>query len=173
MTPNDSGDPDSGGTNRQNFPVLTSVTSAANSTTIQGTLNSTPNTTFQIDFYSSAALDQSGNGEGALFLGAAAITTDGSGNATINAVLPVALGAGRVVTATATDPNGNTSEFSAGDPTLAAGSLEFSVNLMQVIEDVGLATITVLRKGGSAGTLSVDFATANDTAVAGKDYTAT
>ena len=173
LTPNDSGDPDSGGNNRQNFPVLTSVTSAANSTTIQGTLNSTPNTTFQIDFYSSAALDQSGNGEGALFLGAAAITTDGSGNATINAVLPVALGAGRVVTATATDPNGNTSEFSAGDPTLAAGSLEFSVNLMQVIEDVGLATITVLRKGGSAGTLTVDFATANDTAIAGQDYTAT
>lgn len=173
VEPNDNGDSDSGANNRQNFPVLTSVTLGASSTTIQGSLNSTPNTTFQIDFYSSAALDSSGNGEGALFLGATPITSDGSGNATINAVLPVALGPGRVVTATATDPNGNTSEFSAGDPTLAAGSLEFSVNLVQVIEDVGLATVTVLRKGGSAGTLSVDFATADDTAVAGQDYTAT
>jgi hypothetical protein len=173
VTPNDNGDSDSGGNNLQNFPVLTSVTSNAGSTTIQGSLNSTPNTTFQIDFYSSAALDPSGHGEGALFFGTTAITTDGSGNATINASFPLPLGAGRVVTATATDPNGNTSEFSAGDPAAAAGSLQFSVNLLPVIEDVGFATITVLRKGGSTGTVSVDFATADDTAIAGQDYTAT
>ena len=42
-----------------------------------------------------------------------------------------------------------------------------------VIEDVGLATITVQRTGGRVGNLSVDFATADDTAIAGQDYTAT
>jgi hypothetical protein len=173
VTANDNGDPDSGGNNLQNFPVLTSVTSTTNSTTIQGSLNSTPNTTLQIDFYSSAALDPSGNGEGALFFGTTAIPTDSSGNATINASFPLALGAGRVVTATATDPNGNTSEFSGGDVNMAAGNLQFSVSSFPLIEDLGILNITVLRKGGSAGNVSVDFATVDDTAIAGQDYTAT
>lgn len=173
VTPNDVGDSDAGANNLQNFPVLTSVTSAANSTTIHGTLNSTPGTTFQIDFYSSAALDPSGNGEGALFFATSPVTTDANGNATINATFPMALGAGRVITATATDPSGNTSEFSAGDATSAAGSVQFELNSIQVIEDVGLASVTVLRTGGSVGNLTVDFATANVTAIAGQDYTST
>ncbi len=42
-----------------------------------------------------------------------------------------------------------------------------------MIEDVGLANITVLRKGGSAGSLTVDYATTDGTATAGQDYTAT
>jgi len=153
--------------------VLTSVTSAANSTTIQGSLNSTPNTTFQIDFYSSAALDPSGNGEGALFFATTPVTTDGNGNATINATFPIALGAGRVITATATDPSGNTSEFSAGDAATAAGSVQFEVSSINVIEDAGVASVTVLRKGGSTGNLTVNFATADVTAIAGQDYTST
>ena len=171
VTPNDAGDSDPGANDLQNFPVLTSVVSSASSTTIQGSLNSTPNTTFQIDFYSSAALDPSGNGEGALFFGTTSITTDGSGNATINTSIPAALGAGRVITATATDPNGNTSEFSAGDVTMAAGNVQFSVGSLRLIEDLGVLNITVLRKGGSAGNVSVDFATADMTAIAGQDYT--
>ncbi len=50
--------------------------------------------------------------EGQTYIGTATVTTDGTGNATINTVLPVALGSGEDVTATATDPTGNTSEFS-------------------------------------------------------------
>ena len=173
VTPNDPNDPDAGPNSLQNFPVLTSVMSLGNSTTIQGTLNSTPSTAFQIDFYSNAALDPSGNGEGAQFLGTTSVSTDVNGNAAINIILPVALGAGRIVTAAATDPNGNTSEFSTGDATGATGSVQFSVSSIQVIEDVGMATVTVLRTGGSAGTLTVDYATADGTATAGQDYTAT
>jgi hypothetical protein len=44
---------------------------------------------------------------------------------------------------------------------------------MNVIEDIGLMTVTVVRTGGSAGTLTVDFATADGSAIAGQDYTAT
>ena len=173
VTANDPNDADTGANNFQNFPVLSSITSVGSNTTIQGNLNSTPNTTFQIDFYTSSALDPSGNGEGAQFFNTTSVTTDGNGNATINASFPVALGAGRVVTATATDPNGNTSEFSAGDITSASGQVQFSVSFIHVIEDVGLMTVTVVRTGGSAGTLTVDFATADGTAIAGQDYTAT
>ena len=65
VTANDVADTDVGANDLQNFPLLTSVISSGGGTSIQGTLNSTPNTTFQIDFYSNAACDASGNGEGA------------------------------------------------------------------------------------------------------------
>ena len=173
VTANDATDSDGGANNLQNFPVLTSVTTAGNSTTIQGSLNSTPNKTFQIDFYSNAALDPSGNGEGALFFRTTSITTNSNGAGTINVTFPMSLGVGRVVTATATDPDGDTSEFSTVDVTAAAGNVQFNVSSVQVIEDLGLLTLTVVRKGGSAGSLSVDYATIDGTAIAGQDYTAT
>ncbi|HEY4426563.1 MAG TPA: Calx-beta domain-containing protein [Pyrinomonadaceae bacterium] len=173
VTANDANDSDTGGNKLQNFPVLTSVTSMGNSTTIQGSLNSTPNTTFQIDFYSSLALDPSGHGEGTLFFNTTSVTTNSNGDATINVTFPVPLQTGRVLTATATDSSGNTSEFSAGDVASATGSAQFSVSSIRVIEDLGLVTITVLRKGGTAGNLTVDYATIDGTATAGQDYTAT
>jgi hypothetical protein len=86
---------------------------------------------------------------------------------------PVSLPSARVITATATDPSGNTSEFSAADPTGAAGSVQFSVSSLKVIEDLALLNVTVLRTGGNAGALTVDYATADGTAVAGQDYTTT
>ncbi len=65
--------------------------------------------------FGNTACDASGNGEGATFLGATTVTTDGAGNATIPLF---AAAAGQVVTATATDASNNTSEFS----TCVAGS---------------------------------------------------
>ena len=171
VTANDSIDADVGPNFLQNFPVITTVMSTSNSTTIQGSLNSLPNTTYNVDFYSNAAVDPSGNGEGAQFFGTTSVTTNGNGDATINVTLPVALTAGRVITATATDPNGNTSEFSAADPTTANGSLQFTVSSLVIIEDVGTITLTVQRSGGTVGNLSVDYSTADGTAIAGQDYT--
>ncbi|MBC7929612.1 MAG: PD40 domain-containing protein, partial [Rubrivivax sp.] len=114
VTANDAGDPDIGGNNLQNFPVLTSVASSGGNTTIQGTLNSTAGTQFNIEFFSNPTCDASGSGEGKLFLGSTSVTTDGSGNAGINTTLNgVSLAMGEFVTATAIDPANNTSEFSA------------------------------------------------------------
>lgn len=173
VTPNDDGDSDTGANNLQNFPVITGVLSSSNSTTIQGTLKSLPNTTFQLDFFSNAAVDPSGNGEGATFFGTMSVDTNANGDATINAIIPAGLPAGRVITATATDPNGNTSEFSAADATSAAGSVQFTASSMLVIEDVETLSITVVRTGGSTGSVSVDYSTANGSAIAGQDYTST
>jgi hypothetical protein len=64
LTPNDSTDGDVGGNKKQNFPLITSVVSDASQTTIVGTLNSTPDTNFTLNFYSNAACDPSGHGEG-------------------------------------------------------------------------------------------------------------
>jgi len=97
----------------QNYPVLTSITSAAGSSTIQGTLTSAASTTFTVEFFSNTACDSTGYGEGQTFLGATNVTTNAGGSASINAVLAVSISQNDYVTATATDPNGNTSEFSA------------------------------------------------------------
>ena len=112
-TPNDPGDSDAGINNLQNFPVLNSITSAGGSTTIAGTLDSTPSTTFRIEFFANAAPDPSSFGEGETFLGFADVTTDAGGIATFATTLPgITVGPTQFVTSTATDPNGNTSEFS-------------------------------------------------------------
>ncbi|MEW6131002.1 MAG: HYR domain-containing protein [Acidobacteriota bacterium] len=112
LTANDAGDPDAGANTSQNFPVITSVTLGVSSTTIIGSLNSTPNSTFQIDFYSNTACDPSGNGEGQRFIGSTNVLTDAAGNAPINASFPVVVSLTSVVTATAIDSLANTSEFS-------------------------------------------------------------
>jgi hypothetical protein len=97
-----------------NFPVITSAQVAGGNTTITGTLNSTANAKFTIEFFSNAACNASGNGEGATFLGSTTVTTDGSGNASFTAVVGPA--SGNVFTTTATDAGGTTSEFSACFP---------------------------------------------------------
>jgi len=53
-----------------------------------------------------------------------------------------------------------------------AGRFGFSATAYTVAENGGSATITVQRSGGSAGAVSVNYATANGTATAGSDYTA-
>lgn len=172
VTLNDAADVDTGGNNLQNFPVITSVTSTGGGTTIQGTLNSVANKTYDIDFYSNASCDASGNGEGARFLNSTQVTTDASGNAQFNVTFPETLAANRVVTATATDPSGNTSEFSACNSGEAVGSVEFSAAGYNVLEDVGSASVTIKRTGGSKGQLAVNYSTEDETATAGADYTA-
>ena len=117
VTPNDTGDGDTGPNNLQNFPVVTSV--VVGSTTVQGTLNSTANTQFTLEFFYSSSCDPSGNGEGENFLGSTTETTNGSGDAPFTVVFPDTVPLGRFITATATDPGGNTSEFSGCIP--AAG----------------------------------------------------
>ncbi|MCF6405432.1 right-handed parallel beta-helix repeat-containing protein [Chitinophaga filiformis] len=113
-TANDPGDGDAGPNNLQNFPVLTAVNSAGGNTSIQGTLNSKPNTTYKLDFFSNDVCNPSGFGEGQAFLDSFKVTTDAAGNAAFNAVLTgITLPAGAVITSTATDPGHNTSEFSA------------------------------------------------------------
>jgi len=114
VTANDTLDGDTGANNLQNFPVITTSTNFGGaSINIQGTLNSTANAAFQIDFYSNTACDPSGNGEGQTFIGSTNVNTNGSGNASFNVTFNVAVPVGRTITATATDSANNTSEFSA------------------------------------------------------------
>jgi len=91
-------------------------------------LNSTANTTFVIEFFSNASPDSSGFGEGQTFLRSITVATDGMCNASFNNIsFSTNVPAGQWITATATDPNGNTSEFSQAvlltGPTATNGSI--------------------------------------------------
>ena len=124
-TPNDPSDPDLGGNQLQNFPVIT--TASAGSTHIGGTLNSTPATTFEIDFYSSTVADISNHGEGETYIGSTSVTTDASGNANFTVTFSQTTPPGHFITATATDAAGNTSEFSAAVQVLAPTAAHVNV----------------------------------------------
>ena len=117
VTFNDAGDVDTGANNLQNFPVLTAAATTGSQITIAGTLNSTANGTFRIEFFASPSPgDPSGYGEGERYLGSATIATNGSGNATFSTTLgpTVVVALGERITATATNTtSGDTSEFSA------------------------------------------------------------
>ena len=111
-TPNDVGDGDSGANELQNYPVIQAVSFPAGSVMVTGTLNSEPSTPYTLQFFASHRCDDSGNGEGEFFLGSSPVSTDVKGNASFQANFPLPTAAARRLTATATDPAGNTSEFS-------------------------------------------------------------
>jgi CSLREA domain-containing protein len=113
VTANDNGDADTGPNNKQNFPYLNMATNSGGSTQVTGTLNSTVTTSVTVQFFSVPVCDSSGNGEGRVFLGSTAGTTDSNGYYTFTAAGLPAVTVGQFVTATAVASSGDTSEFSA------------------------------------------------------------
>jgi CSLREA domain-containing protein len=121
VTPNDAGDADTGPNNRQNFPLIKTVTYGAQ-TQVAGLLHSVAATTFDVDVYWSPACSDFPRefDQGENYLGSGQVTTDGSGNGAFNLNLP-AVPNGSRISATVTDPGGSTSEFSE--------RLPFSINI--------------------------------------------
>ncbi len=91
-------------------PALSSAESDGVRTFAGGSLQGAADAAYRIEFFASPACDPSGGGEGQIFLGAATVTTDGTGLGTFTAALPAS--APGVLTATATDPYERTSQFS-------------------------------------------------------------
>ena len=176
LTPNDTDDPDTGANNLQNFPVLTTVFNTTGGTTIQGSLNSTPNTAFTIEAFSNLSCDFSGNREGKTFIGSTTVTTDAGGDIAFSFAAGGQVPLGSFITTTATRNIAplDTSEFSACVAVVAGpGNLTFSATTYPTGENAGSRTITVNRVDGSNGQITVNYATSNGTATAGQDYTAT
>ena len=117
VTFNDLGDPDEGANQLQNFPFLQRAQEVADSNlvTVRGSLSGNPSTDYRLDFFANTVCDPSGNGEGKeLWEEDLAIRTNNSGFADFELSLSLVLIGGRpdYVSATATDAEGNTSEFS-------------------------------------------------------------
>ncbi len=102
-------DADTGPNNLQNYPIITSATTTDVKTTVAGKLKSSLGTTFKIQFFS----NPSGTNEGKKFLGQTSVTTGPDGLATFVFEPARRVVVGQTITATATDPEGNTSEFSS------------------------------------------------------------
>ena len=115
VTTNDPQDADGGANLLQNFPVIT----RAGTTSAEGILQSVPQTPYALEFFSSPVCDPSGHGEGSVRIGSDFVMTDGGGNASFSAGSFSPAPLGHFVTATATDPDGNTSELSACIPVSA------------------------------------------------------
>jgi len=112
ITPNDPQDTDVGANGLQNYPDLLASTTEPGSLHVEGTLQSSPTSSFVLHFYSSADCDTSGFGEGSEPLGEAPVSTDESGAASFVLFFSMSVTAPAFITATATDASGNTSEFS-------------------------------------------------------------
>lgn len=157
-TANDAGDTDTGPNNLQNSPTLT----AANSTGfISGTLNSTPSTTFAIDFFRNTSADGT-TSEGRIYIGSVTASTDAGGNASFTFTTPATLSVGQFITATATATGtasfapqtvGDTSEFSNAQAVVfappTAASVSVSGRVMSGKSGVSRAYVYLTSSSGS------------------------
>ncbi|MCA9416293.1 MAG: hypothetical protein KC917_08490, partial [Candidatus Omnitrophica bacterium] len=157
-------DQDTGANNRQNFPILTSVTDNGGGTTVEGFLQSTPNSNFRIEFFANRERDESTGGkysEGETYIGSVDVTTDGSGMSGITANLPALPELQPFITATATDitdrgdgPANDTSEFSPVEP------LGGESTLVNNTGEIGLGTLreAIYVANLSEGSSTITFA---------------
>ena len=152
-TNNHNGGPVSGQPNGQlNTPVLSAVTSDGSTTSITGSYNGAPSTTYTLQFFSSPFASFTSRGDGLTYLGQTTVTTDSAGNASYLAGMPVPVGAGKPVSAIAIDPTGNTSEFSADSAFAFSSPVNLAVVLSQVASPIGTGqpftyTATVTNNG--------------------------
>jgi CSLREA domain-containing protein len=162
VTPNDADDGDSGPNGRQNFPALASVVFGGG-TTIDGTLDSTPDTTFRIEIFANDACDASGNGEGETFVGGKDdVTTDANGDASFTVTLDQDVPAGTIMTATAIAPDGSTSEFSPctqAPPTTTSITTSTTTTTLETTTTTLASTTTTTSSTVSTSTVSTSTST--------------
>ena len=193
VTPNDPLDPDTGvGNEFQNFPIVTTVTPMGpqgGTTRFQGLLHSTPSTIFTLDFYANPACSNFPREflEGETYLGFGSVMTDGAGTGVFDVTLPVQVAAGARITATATDPVGNTSEFSqrivfsilptsgppAGGTSVTLAGTDFANGATVTIGGVPATGVNVASSTSiTATTPALAPGTVNDVAVTNTDTSA-
>ena len=141
VTPNDLGDGDTGPNLLLNFPVLTSVTSDDLSTTIQGGLNSSANTPYRIEFFSTATASGTGFGEGEIYLGYVDVLTDEFGNASFSTIVATSVPNGQFVTATATGAGTSTGTAPVGGAAILGLAADFAVLAGSTVTITGPTTL--------------------------------
>ncbi len=102
-----------GPNNYQNYPTLLAAQGDGTQTTIQGKLIGLPSTNYVIQFFCNATPSASGFGQGQTLIGSDVVPTNGNGLATFAVPISADTAPGEWISATATDPAGDTSEFAA------------------------------------------------------------
>jgi len=187
VTANDEGDGDTGGNNLQNFPIVSGAWGLpGGGTQIQGVLHSTPNAQFDLYFYENdACLPVSHRHlQGRSYLGSKQVTTDANGTAAYDVTLTPTIADGAHVSATATDDQGNTSEFSqqmpwvvsplsgpaSGGTAIGIGGTDFLPGATVTIGGVPATDVDVVSSTGiTAATAALSPGTRNDVVIANLD----
>ncbi len=169
VTANDTNDTDAGPNALKNFPIVTLVKTSGSTVTVSGTLHTTASAAHTIDFYASASADTTGYGEGATYLGATTVTTDGSGDASFsNVSFAQTVPVGYFISAVTVDlASGNTSEFSHGAVAVSSTQATITVDTTSDTSDGDTTSLsTLLANKGADGFISLREAiiAANNTA---------
>ncbi len=115
VNPNDDQDTDTGANEMQNYPVLSSAVAWLGGMTITGSLSGQPLQSYYLEFFTNDVCGPEGVGFGRTYLGSFRLSVDENGAGPFQADFATRT-PGSLVTATATDAKGNTSEFSACCP---------------------------------------------------------
>ena len=169
VTANDASDADGGANLQQNYPLVTNAIGFA-TTRISGSLRGKASSTLMLDLYCSASADASGYGEGAQWLGSITVTTDGSGTALFQTNFATSMPAGGVITATATDAAGNTSEFGLAR-TINPGVIASDAAFWRGVGRNFTIAVADLAHDESGGALGVSLGSGNQGAVITSDGT--
>ncbi len=133
-----------GANNNAGAPVLTSATNNLGGTQFRGTLSSTPGTIFRIEFFASPSINDAKQ-----YLGSSSVTTDGAGLGSVDKVLTTGTITNQFVVATATDPFGNTSEFSTSRAVVFHGRPLITTGPQSLAGASGSATLLVIDASGT------------------------
>jgi parallel beta-helix repeat protein len=138
-------------------PVLTSAIGAPTEPTeIEGTLSSSPNTRYVIEFFGNSEPDPSGFGQGEVFLGKTTVTTKANGQAAFSATVPVSWSGYVSATATGANADGSTSQFSNNVPVAADQDSDEVVTVNSLTQTFGTSaggtTVTISGTGLDAAT---------------------
>ena len=131
ITPNDDDDSDSGANGLQNFPVLESATRVGDDIAITGRFTGEADTEFQVEFFGNTDPEGADAREGRIFLGATTVTTGPGGIIRFDVEVPARSGV-QFVSATATNDNGQTSEFAEAVQLFPAGKVQNLSTRMRV-----------------------------------------
>ncbi|MBN2148264.1 MAG: hypothetical protein JW726_12805, partial [Anaerolineales bacterium] len=168
-TPNDAGDVDTGANDLQNYPLLNSAALLGNQLIVTGTLDTLPSRAYTLEFFGNYNCGYGGDTTGREYLGTAVVTTTASGSVDFVSTLAVGDVPLRYISATATDPDGNTSEFSACTMTAMGISVTDASVIEGDAESVN-AVFTITLAAESATTVTVTWTTTDGTALVGEDY---
>jgi len=149
VTPDDYVDFDTGPNNFENYPTIASAIISGSSVQITWSLYSHPNTTYIVQFFAS-----NGICNGQYYLSQVNATTDSSGNTgTLVTDLPIT--SGTIISATATDPTNDTSEFSG--PAVTSSSVPTVTHLSTSTGSTGGGTSVTITGPNFTNVLSVWF----------------
>ncbi|HKI31262.1 MAG TPA: right-handed parallel beta-helix repeat-containing protein [Gemmataceae bacterium] len=101
-----------GANNNAPAPVLTSAVPVTNGLSVSGFIKGKAKTTYTIEVFADFVADPTGFGQGRFFLGSVQVTTNSAGMATFNFVAQTPPMGSEILSATATDSQNNTSQFS-------------------------------------------------------------